>query len=415
MKILLINDYETDEGGANLMTLRLRGELRRRGHDARLFASRLRLARGHADYTCFGTLSRVRPLVETCNPSAYLRLRKVLREFRPDVVHVRLFRTQLSPLILPLLRGVPSLLHETIYKSICPLGTKLLPDRSPCRARAGAVCRRGGCLPLRAWLPLMLQTRLWLRWRGAFDLIVTNSEAVARELNAEGIEAAATVWSGVPDGGARPPLADPPTVGFAGRLVALKGADVLLRAFARVADEMPDARLVVVGDGEERENLSRLAHRLGLSRGVEFAGWLAPDDAARRVERAWAIAVPSFSEQFSLTAVEALMRGTAVVASAVGGMPELVREGETGFLVPAGDARALAEKLLLLLRSRETAERMGASARRDALARFRLATCVDEFEKLYETIRGARAARAGASSAIPRESSRGRGRVGADV
>jgi glycosyltransferase involved in cell wall biosynthesis len=413
MKILLVNDYETDEGGANLMTLRLRGELRRRGHDARLFASRAGLDGGHADYTCFGTLARVRPLVETFNPSAYLRLRKVLREFRPDVVHVRLFRTQLSPLILPLLRGVPSLLHETIYKAICPLGTKLLPDRSPCRALAGAVCRRGGCLPLRAWLPLMLQTNLWLRWRGAFDLIVTNSEAVGRELKAEGIEAAATVWSGVPDCGARPPLAAPPTVGFAGRLVPLKGADVLLRAFARVAAEMPEARLVVVGDGEERGNLSRLADGLGLARSVEFAGWLAPVEAAREVASAWAVAVPSFSEQFSLTAVEALMRGTAVVASAVGGMPELVRDGETGFLVPAGGARALAEKLLLLLRSRETAERMGAAARRDALARFRLTTCVDEFEKLYETIRGARAERVPPSTSLPREVSRARS--GADL
>ena len=412
MKILFINDYETDEGGANLMTLRLRAELRRRGHDARLFASRSRVAGGHADYTCFGTLARVRPLVETFNPSAYLSLRKVLREFRPDVVHVRLFRTQLSPLILPLLRGVPSLLHETIYKAICPLGTKLLPDRSPCRARVGRACRRAGCLPLHAWLPLMLQTRLWLRWRGAFDLIVTNSEAVRRELNADGIEAAAAVWNGVPDCEGRPPLADPPTVGFAGRLVPLKGADVLLRAFALVVAEIPDARLLIVGGGEEREKLSRLARRSGLSRSVEFAGWLAPDEAARRVAGAWAVAVPSFSEQFSLTAVEALMRGTAVVASAVGGMPEVVRDGETGVLVPAGDARALAEKLLPLLRSRETAERMGAAARRDALARFRLATCVDEFEKLYEAIRRAHDSRVPAPpQPTAREVSRGRARA----
>jgi hypothetical protein len=106
MKVLLVNDYATMEGGANIMTLRLRDELRRRGHDARLFASRTREVERLADYRCFGTMSRPRVFVEAANPSAFLGLRRALSEFRPDIVHVRMFLTQLSPLILPLLRGV---------------------------------------------------------------------------------------------------------------------------------------------------------------------------------------------------------------------------------------------------------------------------------------------------------------------
>ncbi len=386
MKILFINDYATTQGGANLMTLRLCEELRRQGHEVRLFASSARLVAGLAEYVCFGTTSRLRVLLEAFNPSAYRQLRKALAAFRPDIVHVRLFLTQMSPLILPLLRDVPSLYHVSIYKCVCPLGTKLLPDRSFCRERAGAVCYRGGCLPLRAWLPLMLQHKLWRRWRHALDLIVTNSVTVRHELNAEGVEAGATVWNGVPYREPRPPLAAPPTVAFSGRLVPLKGADVLLHAFAKVVAQIPEAQLVIVGDGPERNNLERLTAELGLSPHVRMCGWLSPAEAERHVEGAWVQAVPSFSEHFSLVAGEAAMRGTAVVGGSVGGLFDAVEDGRTGFLVPPGDTDALAERLLRLLRDRELAEEMGRAGRERALAHFDIETCAANFVRLYGTL-----------------------------
>ena len=386
MKILLINDYATTDGGANLMTLRLRDELRRQGHEVRLFASSARMVAGLADYVCFGTTSRLRVLLETFNPSAFQCLRKALADFRPDVVHVRMFLTQMSPVILPLLKNIPSIYHPAIYESVCPMGTKLRPDRTFCRARAGAVCYRGGCLPMRGWLPLMLQHKLWRRWNGAFNLIVTNSLAIKRELIAEGVEASATVWNGVPYGEARPPLCGPPTVVFAGRLVPLKGVDVLLRAFAAVVRQIPEAQLMIAGDGVERGNLERLAFDLKLSSHVRMFGQLASAELERHFEVGWVQAVPSFSEMFASTAVEAAMRGTAVVASSVGGLPEIVREGRTGFLVPPGDVDALSERLLKLLTDRKLAEELGRAARARALEHFDLITCAANFARLYDTL-----------------------------
>lgn len=109
MKILLVNDYSTPTGGAEIRMLGVRDGLRERGHDARLFAGSAQPTTGNAaDYECFGTLSRFRSLLQTANPFAYVELKRVLAEFRPDVVHVRIFLTQLSPLILPLLRNIPS-------------------------------------------------------------------------------------------------------------------------------------------------------------------------------------------------------------------------------------------------------------------------------------------------------------------
>ncbi len=389
MKVLLVNDYATLTGGAELLTLSLRDELRRRGHDARLFASRARPGAGvaAADYECFGTTSRFRTLLQTANPSALQKLRRVLAEFQPDVVHVTMFLTQLSPLILPLLKDVPSLYSVVWYRPICPLGTKMLPNGAECHKPAGAVCYHDGCLPLRDWLPLMLQMKLWRRWRDAFNLIVANSEATKRRLVAEGIEPVEVVLNGVPLQPARPPLSSPPTVAFSGRLVQEKGVGVLVQAFAKVVAEVPEARLIIAGEGPERERLNKLITDLGLPAFVSLLGHLPRPELERRFATAWVQAVPSsWAEPFGMVAAEAMMRGTAVVASDSGGLTEIIRDGETGFLVPPGDVNALAGALLLLLRDCQTAERMGAAGRAVALACFSDVTYADKFVKLYQTL-----------------------------
>ena len=107
MRVLLVNDYGTPAGGAEIVTLTLRDALRTLGHDARLLTSSAGLSRNDArpDYVCSGTTSRARALVQTVNPHAVRVLRRVLSEFAPEVVHVRMFLTQLSPWILRALRA----------------------------------------------------------------------------------------------------------------------------------------------------------------------------------------------------------------------------------------------------------------------------------------------------------------------
>lgn len=136
--------------------------------------------------------------------------------------------------------------------------------------------------------------------------------------------------------------------------------------------------------------LLRLASELGVAGDMEMTGHLAADELERALAGAWVQAAPSFAEQFGLSAVEAAMRGTATVASRVGGLPEVVRDGRTGFLFTAGDHEALAARLVALLRDRGRAERMGREARADALARFSMSACAERFERLYERVRAAR-------------------------
>lgn len=389
MKILFVNDYAVPQGGAEILILNLRKALRERGHDARLFASNAN-ENGNgslADYTCRGSTSRFRTLLQTANPWAVVALRRVLAAFQPDVVHVKMFLTQLSPLILPLFTRVPALLHVVWYRPICPLGTKLLPDGSSCCSPPGVICYRTGCLPLRNWVPLMFQMKLWRRWRGVFDLVVANSESVKRRLVSEGIEPVEVVSNGVSPCESRSLLPPEPTVAFAGRLVREKGVDILLRAFAKVVQKIPQARLVICGDGPERGSIEKVAAELSLTPHISMLGFRSNEEVQQVFRKAWAVAVPSiWEEPFGQVAIEAMMNGVAVVASSSGGLSGIVRDGQTGFLVPPGDANGLAAALLQLLGDRGLAERLGRAGHELAMAEFSETKMVDRLVQLYQSL-----------------------------
>src|SRR5581483_1465282 len=313
------------------------------------------------------------------------RLASVLREFRPDVVHVRLFLSQLSPLILPVLAGVPAIFHAAWYRSVCPVGTKMWPDGEPCTQSAGLACLRHRCFPAAAWPSAMLQLKLWRGWRKVFNVVVANSRFTAALLEAEGIGPAEVIWNGVPGRTPRPPLADPPTVVFAGRLVHEKGVDLLIRAFADARAGRPDAKLIIAGDGGERRSLERLAADLALGSSVDFAGHVDREQLEERFASAWVQVVPSrWREPFGIVAAEAMMRGTAVVATSGGGLAEFVQHERTGLLIPPNDANALASALQRLVCDRSFAETLGERAREFALVNLAEEIFVDRFVALYE-------------------------------
>lgn len=387
MKVLLVNDYGTVEGGAEQMTLTLRDGLRQRGHETRVFASSAGQDEGFAEDKCFGTMSGTRTLLQVANPSAYRQLRRVLATFQPDVVHVKVFLTQLSPLILPLLRTIPVLYHAVWYRATCPLGTKTLPDGTSCQTSWGTACYQNGCLPLRDWGPLMLQMKCWEHWRDVFDLVVANSKATKERLQEEGINSDEVVWNGVPDPAVEAPLDASPTVVFAGRLVSEKGVDVLLKAFSHVLRQIPSARLLVAGEGPEKDRLRQHAHELSVAENVSMPGHIPHEKMERRFASAWVQVVPSvWEEPFGLVAAEAMMRGTAVVASRVGGLKNLVRDGETGLLVPPGDPNALASSLTRLLQNQTLAKRLGQNGRAMARTHLSKEVFVTHFLELYERL-----------------------------
>lgn len=267
------------------------------------------------------------------NAAGLARLRawlvKQIDGFNPDLVHVHLFHAQVAVASNPR-GGRPRFLthhHGDVYAA---QGRRVL-----CRIDRLAGAR--------------------------FDVVVAVSESVRRLLTNrygyadEKVHVIPNGWEGRPDLRSAPPV--DPTIICVGNFRREKGHDVLIRAFSTVRESLPNARLVLLGDGPLRDDLEHLAARLNLTSAVDFVGHV--PDIWPHLARSQVCVVPSLSEALGLAALEGGAAARPVVASAVGGLHEVVRHGENGFLVPPGDPAALAVRIIELLSDRQLLVDMG--------------------------------------------------------
>jgi glycosyltransferase involved in cell wall biosynthesis len=185
-----------------------------------------------------------------------------------------------------------------------------------------------------------------------------------------------------PDGLPRPYTEAAPRLLCVGRLIPIKGHIVLLRAFAQARGQLPSLTLDIAGRGPLEPALKALALELGIQDAVRFLGHVTPIQEA--IERAAVVVVPSMGEGFGMVALEAMERARPVIAADIGGLGELVRDGETGVLVPAGEAEPLADAIVRVAGDLELARAMGEAGRRRALSRFLQSACTERTELLYE-------------------------------
>jgi glycosyltransferase involved in cell wall biosynthesis len=183
-----------------------------------------------------------------------------------------------------------------------------------------------------------------------------------------------------PDGEPRPYSGGVPRLLCVGRLIPIKGHIVLLRAFAQARQRVPSLQLDVAGRGPLEPALRALAKELGVDDAVRFLGYVAP--VQRAIEDSAAVDVPSRGECFGMVALEAMERARPVIAAEIGGLGELVEEGVTGYLVPAGEAESLADAMVRLASDPPGAAEMGSAGRRRALEQFLQERCTDRTELL---------------------------------
>ncbi len=183
---------------------------------------------------------------------------------------------------------------------------------------------------------------------------------------------------------------NPPTVLCLGRLVPDKGIDIALNAFATLSEAYPELRVLIAGDGELRSDLEQQAAHLGMNN-VEFLGWVPPGSVPSLINRADIVVMPSRQDSFPLTALEAGMLGRPIVATRVGGLPEMIEDGTTGLLVESEDADALGRALAGLLASPQRATQLGQAARERVLRKFSWEGHIDAYDRLYRSLVGATA------------------------
>ncbi|MCP4202996.1 MAG: glycosyltransferase family 4 protein [bacterium] len=353
MKILLVANTlpPEDLSGVGEQVLQLSRGLEERGHEVRILGRGVGGARGPK---LFFPLAVVPPF-----------LREV-RRFRPEVVQVHESDGALAALTL-----------KTLGSALCPepkllalLQVSYWQEFLAVRAirHEGRVLGRPGWEERRfRWFKAPLQIALgWLTaWLA--DAVLAPSAATAAELRRD--YGVSKVWV-VPN--ATAPVDRSPEAGavprhpaalFVGRLRLRKGVEVALHAVSLLESSGFEARLLVVGDGEHRLRLERVSRELGLEDRVQFLGRRSREEVQALMDSSTVLVVPSLYEGMPLVIVEAMQRGLAVAASAVSGIPEVVLDGETGWLVPCEDPVALARALEDALGDPTEARRRGAAGR----------------------------------------------------
>jgi glycosyltransferase involved in cell wall biosynthesis len=173
-------------------------------------------------------------------------------------------------------------------------------------------------------------------------------------------------------------------VGWVGRMTAVKRTDDVVRAFRELLDRDVDAYLCLVGDGPDRPRLEKLAHELGIVRRCLFVGY--QDDVAPYYEAIDVLLLPSVNEGTPVSVIEALAAGRPAVATRVGGVPDVVRDGVDGHLVEVGDASTLGERLAELAHDPARRDEMGREGRARVIERYAVSRLVDDIDALYREL-----------------------------
>ena len=371
MKILMVNDNDPDAvvGGSEHYMADLTRALEADGHEVYWFA----LAQGQTSVTCGRSSKRVfqtaaaNRWVAICRrvifyPGLHRELADHVARLQPDIVHLHNnYRYPASVLLATRGRRIVQTVHD--YCAMYPTANCSRP-RS-CAGRSVFVALGHGCLTwkLLATEFLLLYGQRFLD-RRFVDAFIAPSRDLAAHLDRMGYARVRHVPNLrlLPESETTP-VPDAQVVLYAGALIAHKGVAVLLDAFAELVGDVPTAALWFVGDGLDAADLKSSVSARGLC-GVRFLGQRSPDELAGFYRRARVVAIPSlWLENAPLVAIEAAAHGRAVVASRVGGLPELVQDGKTGFLFDRGDSAGLAKRLRLVLTDRCLAETLGATGR----------------------------------------------------
>jgi glycosyltransferase involved in cell wall biosynthesis len=294
------------------------------------------------------------PLAADVDPVAFFRIAGYLARMRPRILHTHLVHADVYGQLTGALTGVP---------------TRVSTKHGFNEFREN----RGFALGDRA-IATLAHTHIAIS-RGLARYLeeVEGFDGGSFEIVHYGIE---------PDGEPLPYVGAEPRLLCVGRLIPIKGHIVLLRAFAQARDRMPALRLDVAGRGPLEPALRALAKELGVVDAVRFLGYVAP--VQRAIEDAAAVVVPSMGEGFGMVALEAMERARPVIAAEIGGLGELVEDGVTGRLVPAGEAEPLADAMVQVASDLPRAAEMGRAGRRRALEQFLQERCTDRTELLYQ-------------------------------
>jgi len=403
MKILQVNKFYYPKDGVSNYLLGLEAELKKLGHEVRVFAmdNPKNIPSEDKKYFVSYLSFDKRGLINTWRSFARIfysweakrKFQALISDFQPDIIHIHNIYHQISPSILSVAKRekIPVVMHLHDYKLICP-NYKLFTGGKICkRCRGGKYynCLFNKCLKdsyLKSFggtLEMYFHHNIWRIYEKGIKLFIAPSQFMKKTVEefywpAEKIICLHNFFNAQTENGRQDSQVNTGSyLLYFGRLSEEKGVSVLIEALAKTEEN-----LKIAGVGPEENKLKDLSSRLGLTTRVEFLGFKTGEALENLIINAKAIIIPSvWFENMPLNMLESLARQKVVIASDIGGIPEIIKDNKTGFLFTPGDVSDLTKKIKLL--KEVEADLIGKNAK-EAVKNLNVRAHVQEIIKIYQ-------------------------------
>jgi glycosyltransferase involved in cell wall biosynthesis len=351
-------------GGGETYTLDLKECLEKQGHTVKIFASNNSPEKVHfTDYEFVDFKSRfLKILFSFFNYRSYFTIKKALKDFKPDIIHIQSLDISVTSSVISAIKDVPVIISIHSYDLLKPL-KKIVPS-------------------------LLYRLYWYFKWYfnsfflKQIQLFIIPHKYFMNLIEKENFKPNILIYYGKKLF-KYSKLQHKRNLLFYGRLAKEKGVSYLIQSMPEIINNFPDVNLTIVGAGPQKKELEYLINKLNISANVVFTGRITNEKLQKLRVQSDIILVPStYDEPFGLVGVEAMSVGRPVIASRVGGIPEWLDDGKTGFLVDPGNSEQIAEKVIKLFSDKKLLEEMGKNAHKKA-EQFSIDKHTKKIEKIY--------------------------------
>lgn len=380
LRILIVNENGFETGGAETYVYNLKKGLENRGHQVKILA-------GHTDDpTRFSdvefplidqsTVFRILPYI--WHQASLDALNAVIADFKPDIIHFNFIYYNASPSVLSAASRIPSVYTVHGHELIGPMNLK---KTKKCSHPDEQFCIH--CLGIIRYFPERIKQQIIRQLAKHIRLFITPSKNHAKLISSYKFGPVQQMYNGIQLASYQKPV-DSSTILFVGRLVEEKGTMHLVKAMKKILSSVPEATLTIVGDGECRSDLKQYIQKNKLDNKVLLVGKKGNKEILNYYKDAKVVVVPSiYPDNLPTVCIEAMSVGKPIVASTIGGLPELVEDGKTGYLVEPGNEDQLAEKIIQVLSNKTHTEQMSKQARTKAEQMFSIENHAEQMESIF--------------------------------
>lgn len=400
MKILFLNDFipPRNVGGPGFRNFEVAKELKKRGNDVYFITSCQDRAQeveeikdGIKIFNIYSNYPlKYRHYVSVCNLMILGKIKKIIKELKPDVTHVDTIHTHLSYASVKIAKKYSKAVFLTSRDSMIFHYGKFFPKDKKC----GEINYKTGWLQdlkiaRKRYNPLRnIMIKYYVKYA---DKIFAISNDMARALKQNGITNVEVLYNGIPILEPEPPYIENNSkiIFFPSRTSYAKGVYALFDAFLLVKKEVPGAKVLIAGATEEgKEEIARYMKEIGIGKSdVEILGWLGNEEVHKLYDKISVVATPSLCADFLLGVnLEAAAHKRPVVTTCFGGAKEFILDGETGYVVNPYDTKELTEKISDLLIDREKSRQFSEASFKRLKEKFSIGVHVDKLLKFYQSL-----------------------------